>query len=200
MIQRLKELKWNLILTSLLYFFLGVALLIWPNTSNLVLCFLAASVLTAYGLFNILAYFLNRERTSWISLVIGIICLAFGLFSLLQPTRISDLISSLLGVAIMVDGVMSLRRDLELRANGFLYWWVPLILDILTLLLGVVVIFNPTLFASFLLQVIGLILIYESVSDLWTIHRLSVLARTAAQAVLDSDAIQGTVIDVEDDE
>lgn len=187
----LKDIKWSLILASLLFLLLGIALLIWPHTSNLILCYIVAGVLTAYGLFNILAYF-GKERGSLIGLIVGVICAAFGVYALVQPTGISDIISIILGVAILVDGVISLRRDFELRAMGFPQWWAPFALDVLILVLGAIVIFNPGLFAELLLQIIGVILIYESVSDLWTIHRLAKLARSVV--------VEGEVIDVQDAE
>ena len=187
----LKEIKWSLILASLLFLFLGVALLFWPHTSNLILCYIVAAVLTAYGLFNIIAYF-GKERGSLIGLIVGVICAAFGIYAIVQPTRISDIISIILGVAILVDGAMSLRRDFELRTVGFVQWWIPFALDMLILVLGAIVIFNPGLFAELLLQIIGIILIYESVSDLWSIHRLAKLARAAV--------VEGDVVDVRDAE
>lgn len=195
MIEKLKHIKWSLILASLLYLALGIGLIIWPKTSNLVLCYFVAAVLTAYGLFNILGYF-GRERGSLIGLVIGIICAAFGLYSFFQPTRISDIISTILGVVILVDGAMSLRRDFELRAQGFDKWWIPFLLDVIILLLGVMVIFNPTAFAQFLLQVIGGVLIYESLSDLWTIYQLGQLARAVSNNI--APVLEAEVIDVQD--
>ena len=185
----LKDIKWSLILASLLFLFLGAAMLVWPHTSSLILCYIVAAVLTAYGLFNILAYF-GKERGSLIGLIVGVICVAFGVYAFAQPTRISDIISIILGVAILVDGAMSLRRDYQLRTVGFTQWWVPFALDVLILVLGAIVIFNPGLFAELLLQIIGVILIYESVSDLWTIHRLAKLTRAAV--------VEGEVIDVQD--
>ena len=62
----------------------------------------------------------------------------------------------------------------------------------LILILGAIVVFNPGLFAELLLQIIGVILIYESVSDLWSIHRLAKLSRAAV--------VEGEVIDVQDAE
>ena len=125
-----------------------------------------------------------------VGLVIGIICAGFGLYALVQPTRVSDIIFIILGVAILVDGATSLRRDLELRRAGFDRWWVPFALDVLILILGCIVVFNPSLFAEVLIQIVGIILIYESVSDLWSIHRLAKLTRSAV--------IEGEVIDVRD--
>ena len=69
---------------------------------------------------------------------------------------------------------------------------MPFALDVLILIFGAVVIFNPGLFAELLLQMIGVILIYESVSDLWTIHRLAKLARSAV--------VEGEIIDIQDGE
>ena len=185
----LKGIKWSLILASLLFLFLGIALLVWPHTSNLILCYIVAAVLTAYGLFNVIAYF-GRERGSLIGLIVGVICTGFGLYALVQPTRVSDIIFIILGVAILVDGAVSLRRDFDLRAAGFDRWWIPFALDVLILLLGCVVVFNPGLFAEMLIQIIGVILIYESLSDLWSIHRLAKLARSAV--------VKSEVIDVRD--
>ena len=71
--EALRSVKWSLILASLLYLVLGVALLFWPDTSNLILCYLIAAVLTAYGAFQVIAFF-GREGGSWIGLIIGIIC------------------------------------------------------------------------------------------------------------------------------
>ena len=197
MIQRLKHIKWNLILASLLYLVLGVGLIVWPKTSNLVLCYFVAAILTAYGLFNILSFF-SRERGAGagIGLVVGVICAAFGIYSFFQPTRISDIISTILGVVILVDGAMSLRRDFELREQGFDKWWIPFVLDVVILLLGVMVIFNPTAFAQFLLQVIGVILIYESLSDLWTIYQLDRLAHAVIAPA--PPVLEGEVLDVQD--
>lgn len=195
MIKKLKNIKWSLILASLLYLVLGIGLIFWPETSNLVLCYFVAAVLAAYGLFNILGYF-GRDRGSLFGLLIGIICAAIGIFSFFQPTRISDIISTILGVVILVDGAMSLRRDFDLRAQGFDKWWIPFVLDVVILLLGVMVIFNPTAFAQFLLQVIGVILIYESLSDLWTIYQLGQLARAVTNEIV--PVLEAEVIDVQD--
>ena len=106
--EALRSVKWSLILASLLYLVLGVALLFWPDTSNLILCYLIAAVLTAYGAFQVIAFF-GREGGSWIGLIIGIICAGFGVYALIQPTGISDIISIILGFVIVVDGALSLR-------------------------------------------------------------------------------------------
>ena len=190
--ETLKAIKWNLILASLLYLLLGLALLFRPGTSTLVLCYLVAGVITAYGVFQLLS-FLTSDTRPWLSVVIGVICAAFGLFALLNPLSISDVISTILGLVILIDSILSLRRNWELRRYGMARWWIPVLLDAAALILGLIIIFNPLLLAALLLQVVGLILIYQSISDLWTIHRLSRLSR-----VMDTP-IEGEVLHVEDD-
>lgn len=197
MIEKLKHIKWSLILASLLYLVLGIGLIFWPETSNLVLCYFVSAVLTAYGLFNIIGYF-GRERGSLIGLLIGVICAAIGVYFFFQPTRISEIISTILGIVILVDGAMSLRRDFDLRAQGFDKWWIPFVLDVVILLLGVTVIFKPAAFAQFLQQVIGVILIYESLSDLWTIYQLGQLTRAVSNEL--SPIVEAEIIDVQDQE
>ncbi len=52
-----------------------------------------------------------------------------------------------------------------------------MLLALLVLILGVLVIAIPTLFGSILMVIIGILLVYEGVSDLWMIYTLSQLAK-----------------------
>ena len=54
---------------------------------------------------------------------------------------------------------------------------MDLLLAVLTLALGVLVVVNPFGTFAALVTLIGLVLIYDGLSDLWIIHRLSRMVR-----------------------
>mgnify|MGYP002580753575 FL=1 len=79
----------------------------------------------------------------------------------------------ILGLFIVVDGLVNLKRALELRRMLYLRWTVPLVLSAVSAVLGLVIVFQPFLAAEALVMLIGAVLIYEGLSDLWTIFRVS---------------------------
>lgn len=192
----------SFILAALLCLALGVALLMWPDSALLVLCYIIGAILAIYGAVNIILYFARHGLPALrFELIVGIISAAFGLFILLQPQRIVDFLYIVLGLIIIFDSLVSLKRAITLRSLEMKKWWIPLLLSILTLALGLLVIFNPGLFANLTLIVIGIILIYEALSDLWCIHLVSKFNKKVKEVVeetveaAEAIATDGTVTD-----
>ena len=98
---------------------------------------------------------------------------AQGLLFLLRPVIVASVLPVILGLFIVVDGLVNLKRALELRRMLYLRWTVPLVLSAVSAVLGLVIVFQPFLAAEALVMLIGAVLIYEGLSDLWTIFRVS---------------------------
>ena len=178
MLRAIKGIRLNASLAALAYLILGFVLLLLPNTSKRVLCTLVGVGVTAYGLFSILSFLLDRDLGGLsIELVIGVAALAFGLFSLLNSSFLMDFLIISLGLVIAVSSVSSIKRALNLKSFGYRYWWISLAVAIVTLIVALTFVFCPGVYGDLLMRIIGGILIVESVGDLLTIHRLSKLAR-----------------------
>lgn len=52
-------------------------------------------------------------------------------------------------------------------------WWVALLLALVTIGFGVLLIFNPFAAVDTLIRFIGIFLIYDGVSDIWIMSRVS---------------------------
>lgn len=177
-LKAIRGIRLNASLAALAYLILGIVLLLLPNTSKRVLCTLVGVGVTAYGLFSILGFLLDRDTDGLsVELVIGVAALAFGLFSLLNSSFLMDFLIISLGLVIAVSSVSSIKRALNLKAFGFHYWWVSLVVAIATLVVALTFVFCPGVYGDLLMRIIGAILIVESVGDLLTIHHLSRLTR-----------------------
>lgn len=167
--------KISFLLASVLYIVLGLILLIWPGTSAVVFCYAFGGVLLAYGVVTVVSFFLrdSRQGSFVFELLLGIIAAALGLLFLLRPSVVATVLPVILGLFIAVDGLVNLKRALELRRMAYVRWNVPLWLSVVSVALGLFIVFQPFLAAETLVMVIGAVLIYTGASDLWTIFRVS---------------------------
>ena len=79
----------------------------------------------------------------------------------------------ILGLYIAIDGLLSVKRTLELHRMDYARWNVNLILSLVSAGLGIFIVFHPLLTQASLFRVIGVVLIYAGGSDLWTLLQLS---------------------------
>ncbi len=175
--ETIRSFRINFVLAAVVYLLLGLALIIWPDTSLVVLCYATGAMLTAFGLFHLIGYFRQRYTTLRLELAIGILSTAFGLYTLVQPRRVSEILFVVLGLVIVIDGALSIRRALRLHTYYFPYWWVPLVISLVMCALGVGVMFRPFASAALLLRITGVVLVFQGIHDLWCVRQLAVLTR-----------------------
>ena len=171
---RLKNLSVSFVLLSILYVALGLVLLVWPVTVMDVLCYLTGGILLLYGVFAIVGFCRAETRTagSFLALLLGIVAAAVGAVLLLQPALFQSILTIILGIYILIDGLLNLMRALELRRMEHGGWTVHLVLSLITVALGLVVVFRPMLAGAALVQLIGASLVYSGAADLWTLFQL----------------------------
>ena len=77
------------IIASLAYLVLGFVMVLFPNSVSNVLCYALGIVLTVYGLFNIITFFISRDSNLYFELIVGVTATAFGIFTLFSPNIVS---------------------------------------------------------------------------------------------------------------
>lgn len=132
------------------------------------------------GLIYILGWFAKRRDgfPVWF-LIPGLLLAALGLWLLSRPASVIVLIQFSFAAVLLFHGVIDLQSALSLMREGWPRWWIDLALAALTLVLGGVVLFNPFGTMEALTILIGLSLVYDGISDLVLIHRLSRAFREA---------------------
>ncbi len=171
----LQEFRWSFIITALVFIALGLLLILRPNLARELLAYAVGGALAVYGLFNILSFLFAKDRTLSFELVIGVITAAVGIFILASPGTVLNIIQIVLGLAIIIDSLLGIKRAFTLRELGLGSWGAILSLSILTSILGILFVMHQDLFGSALMVVIGIILLYQGVSDLITVIRISVI-------------------------
>ena len=106
------NMKLSFLLAAVLYIVLGLILLIWPGVSATVFCYAFGGILLIYGVVTIVSFFLrdSRQGSFVFELFLGIVAAALGLLFLLRPVIVASVLPVILGLFIVVDGLVNLKR------------------------------------------------------------------------------------------
>ncbi len=178
MYQFFKELKANYILSAVFCILFGLTLAVWPDVSSRVVCMGLGAVLALSGIVNLVTYFMQRDGrlVSQILLLVGIILTVLGGWIIFNP-------GVLIMMVVTVHGVHNLIQALELFKNDYSKWWVAMLLGGVTVGLGGLLVCNPFEAVNTAIMLIGIFLVYDGISDLWIISRVSKTARNIRQTM-----------------
>lgn len=179
----LKKIKTNAIVSALMCIVLGIILVVWPGLTVRAVCMTIGFVLVASGVNRLCGFIFGGDNSiySRMSLITGVIVTLIGAWILFQPDTIIKLIPILVGIIVIIHGINDLQQTVSLCQNRYDKWWVALLLGLITLGFGVLLIFNPFEAVETLVMFIGIFLIYDGVSDIWIVSRVSRVAKYLKQ-------------------
>ena len=180
------ETKAILIFQSVVELILGFFLIFFPSNSSKILCIIFGVLMAGYGIFDIISFITkSRPYTFRQGLFSGVVTTALGLAFIVQAEQLKNLLSIVLGIIIIIESIVNLRRALLIKELDFSYWYITLILSVLTFAAGLTIIVYPDLFTNFIFILIGIIIVVQCVIDIWSIHRITKLKKAFEQKYSD---------------
>lgn len=153
---------------------LGGLLVVWPDRSVNFLCMLLGAAIILTGLIYLLGWFRRRRDGYPVFFMLpGVILCALGLWLMTSPASVVRLIQYIFGAILLFHGIVDLQGAVALMGKGLVRWWLDLALAALTIGLGTLILVNPFGTFAALIILIGLALIFDGLSDLYIIWRLS---------------------------
>lgn len=165
------------IISSLAYIVLGFVMIFYPDKVSIALCYTLGGALTVYGLFNLITYFTTRQASFGFEMIVGIAATAFGVFFLISPQSILGMIAAIIGILIIVDSAIDIKRAFQLKALGLKYWWISFLVSVLIIIFAIMTIIFPTFFADIIMIILGIALVYEGISGLTLIATIGHFAK-----------------------
>ena len=187
----LKELKWEAILTGVLYLLLGIVALVIPETMQKTLGYLIGIVLIVAGAVSMICYLLRDARDNYYhnEFVFGLVGIVVGVAVLYKVEVIISLIPFILGILVLFSGCSKLQDAIDLKRLSYGSWVGMLIVAVINIILGIVLICNPFKAAVLLFRVLGVGLILSGASDCFsTIY----FARKFRRFKQEQDALDST--------
>ena len=190
--------KWEAILTGVLYILLGIVALVVPETMQKTLGYVIGIVLIVAGLISIICYLLRDAKENYYhnEFVFGLVGMVLGAAVLYKVEVIISLIPFILGILVLFSGCSKLQDAIDLKRLGYGSWIGMLVVAVINIILGIVLICNPFQAAIVLFRVLGVGLIISGVSDCFsTIY----FARKFHKFKQEQDAVDSTFEEVDSD-
>lgn len=200
--EKLKAFKRNRIIITICAIVLGVLFVIWADRSLEVISQTIGIIILIGGVVIVVSNLVKRNTAffSMASIVVGIVVAVIGIWIFLNPRVLSEVIPILIGVVVVASGLTDFWETVTLARQSYAKWWLSLILSIATIALGVLLIMRPFSAAKVLIRLCGLVMIFDGVSDLWMVSRIStVIENTIKDAeAIDADDIGGKAVEEND--
>lgn len=184
----LKRIKADYLLSSVMCIVLGVIFIIWKGGVIDLLGSILAIGMIVIGVVYLTSFFLNFV-TNGLSVVMGIMVLAVGIWFLIQPSVIVSLIPIVIGVVLLFHGIRAVIETMNIKRFGYEGWGVSLVLAVISIICGLICVFDAFGVMEKAIIVVGLILLFNGASNIW-------VALSASHAARDYERRNGTV-DVE---
>ncbi len=134
-----KSFSTTFMIAALIYLILGLALVIWPGTACLVICYAVGILLMLYGLARMLAQWSSLGFLS----LLGLVSLLLGLLLLIRTEAVLAVFGTVLGLIIMADSLIKLQISYQLRGSHIGSARRNAICALVTFILGLLMLFNP---------------------------------------------------------
>lgn len=197
----IKKLSMNAVITAILTVVVGIVFIVNPSGSTDFIVMLLGVILLIAGIFDLIMYLKNAGNpfVTRNELLTGVLKLILAVFILRKPDSIVTLISFMFSIYVIIDGLKGLSNAVTLgriKAGG---WIVNLILSIAIIIAGAVLLFNPMEAVGTAATIMGIILVVDGLSALFTLIRLKQLGVEIRRTFKDvKDEIDGNIIDEED--
>ena len=155
------------VLLSILMIVLGLLLALWPgHVMNTALTLLGIALVVGSGLLIYSWYSGRGKNSSVITLAEGILLAVVGLAVLITPRFLISIVPFAVGAMIALNGIFNLAQAFDQRRERYNHWIASLAMAILTIVLGLLIMLNPFSTMEVLVVAIGVIIIYNGVSNL----------------------------------
>ena len=154
------------LITSIVFIILGLVLVLFTKLSLDIIGYIVAILLIINGILNVtddykqfkVFYFFDGFTSGLLSIIFGIIIIA-------NPDYVALIMPIMIGLWFIIASTFKLRMALALKDSSKTNCILPYILSILTIIMGLCIIFNPELGSLGISRIIGFLVILYGISD-----------------------------------
>ena len=156
---------------------LGVFLTIKPITSTLVAVYLLSIFILIDGIAHIVSYFKTSKEDNFLNFEFteGILSILSGILMIICAKYLVTFLPILIGIWIIMKSIIKMQISLNIRAVEQSNWILALIFSIISLVLGIFILFNPR-YGYLTISLIGILLVVDGILNIiesaYTLYKL----------------------------
>lgn len=159
------------LITSIVLILLGLGLIFYTKLSLEIIGYIFAIILVINGVLNIMDDYKQFKVFYFFDgFTSGLLSIIFGIIIICNLNYIGVILPIFLGLWIIISSTFKLRMSLALKDSKDKNWVITYILSILTIAIGLCLIFNPSVASFTLTRVIGGFIILYGISDIVDVY------------------------------
>lgn len=182
--EKIKALRLNVTISAVLNIVIGVLFIVFPAESIIAIGRVIAVIVILAGIAVVVAQMVEFG-SNVMGVVVGAVISIIGIWMFITPAAIMTIIPIAIGVILVVHGIQDMSMAVEGARAHATRAWLPFVLAGINILLGFVCILNAFGFVSFAFVIIGIMLIWDGLTDLGIVHKVN----KATNGVVDSTII-----------
>lgn len=145
----------------------GLCLLLFPQITTSIVFWGLAIIMMLMGAIQLISYFRSsvQQAIAGDSMASGLLLIVLGLVVGFAQETIASLLPVIFGVVLFIGGILKTQGAFDLRRMGDRRWFITLIGALISLIFGLIVLFNPFGTLMTLMRVMGAFLVIESIQD-----------------------------------
>ncbi len=162
--QFLKKYRNFMMIISLVYLIVGIALMLAPERMGNILGFVFGAIAFVFGIYRLVVYFRQPKLELMLAtdLFIGVGCTVLGFVSLLCYRQVLTYATFIFGFLLIAAGVVKMQNSINLQQLGYDNWWISMILGFASIGLSVVVFVKPKPVADNFLFIMGAFFVFAA--------------------------------------
>lgn len=164
--EKLKEMRADFLLSSVLCVILGIVLIIWSERTLNLIGRVFAALLIVIGAVYLIGYFVNGLKKN-LSGIAGAVLLLIGIWIMISPGVVVSVIPIIIGVILIYHGLKQVLLSMESKKYNNSKWGIGLLFAVISIVFGAISICNAFGIMELTTVIIGIALIYNGVSNIW---------------------------------
>ncbi|MBQ2639480.1 MAG: DUF308 domain-containing protein [Bacilli bacterium] len=185
------------VVSSLILLALGLLLVFKSEATIYTISYVIGGLLIAVGAIALIKFIVNIksiERNYDLNIIYGIVCVIMGVIVIEHPRAIASIIPIVLGIVIIASSATKLQYTLQFKDKGSDLWKATIIISLISLLCGVVLIFNPFKVAVGITRIVGIFIAIYAVLDIASTFSIK-KAIKEVEMVEESKVVDAEIID-----
>lgn len=173
------------IFSAICFIVIGLFLFFKAASTLEIISYILGGFIIALGIAAFIRYFKYKEeeRTFRFDIVYGIISTLAGIILICNPHALAKIIPIILGIWITINSALKIQMAFSLKSYQNSMWTGTLIVGLITLLCGIILIFNPFEGAVVITKVIGIILILYAILDIVSSYMVNKTIKNAIKVI-----------------
>lgn len=163
-----KKTIWPSLISSGVILVLGLLLFFKSSVTLMGISYIFGGLIIAIGVLAIVRFISNNHSdiSNQLNIVYGIICIISGIFFIEKPEIIGSIIPVVMGIGIIISSSLKIQQSFNLKSLNSSYFFWSFVTALLSLICGVVLLFNPFKGAVIITKVIGIFLAMYAILDI----------------------------------